>query len=108
MCACVHIYIYVYIYTHIYVYIYIYIYIYIYMCIYIHKVPLETVERLKLVGIADFFFNFPPRIHVQTIYMHICIYSNKSSYFQLITVLFYGSSPPKNHGQNFLNFKQKP
>ena len=31
-------------------------------------------------------------------------YSNKLAYLQLVTCLVYRSSPPKNHGQGYLNF----
>ena len=36
--------------------------------------------------------------------IYLLIYSNKLAYLQLITVLVYRSSPPKNHEQGYLNF----
>ena len=36
--------------------------------------------------------------------IYLLIYSNKLAYLQLITVLVYGSSPPKSHEQGYLNF----
>ena len=36
--------------------------------------------------------------------MYLLIYSIKLAYLQLITVLVYGSSPPKSHEQGYLNF----
>ena len=38
--------------------------------------------------------------------MLICLlkHSNKFGYLQQITVLVYGSSPPKSHEQGYLNF----
>ena len=40
----------------------------------------------------------------QEFLIHIFIYSNKLYFLQLITVLVYGSSPPKSHEQAYLNF----
>ena len=40
--------------------------------------------------------------------IYLLIYSNKLAYLQLITVLVYGSSPPKRHEQGYPTFKQKP
>ena len=37
-------------------------------------------------------------------FIYLLIYSNKLAYLQLITVLDYGSSPPKSHKQRYLNF----
>ena len=39
--------------------------------------------------------------------IYLLIYSNKLAYLQLITVLVYGNSSPKNHEQDYLNFQQK-
>ena len=35
--------------------------------------------------------------------IYLLIYSNKSAYLQLITVLAYGNSPPKSHEKGYLN-----
>ena len=40
--------------------------------------------------------------------IYLLIYSNKLAYLQLVTGLVYRSSPPKSHGQGYLNFYQKP
>ena len=37
-------------------------------------------------------------------FIYLLIYSNELTYLQLITVLVYGSSPPKSHEQGYLNF----
>ena len=34
--------------------------------------------------------------------IYLLIYSNELAYFQLITLLVYGSSPPKSHEQGYL------
>ena len=41
------------------------------------------------------------------ILIYLLIYSNKLAYLQLVTVLVYGSSFPKSHEQDYLNFQQK-
>ena len=41
------------------------------------------------------------------ILIYLFIYSNILAYLQLVTVLVYGSSSPKSHEQDFLNFQQK-
>ena len=41
-------------------------------------------------------------------FFYVPIDSNKLAYLRLIIVLVYGSSPPKSHEQDYLNFKQKP
>ena len=40
------------------------------------------------------------------ILIYLLIYSNKSAYLQLITVLVYRSSSPKSHEQDYLKFQQ--
>ena len=40
--------------------------------------------------------------------MYLLIYSNKLAYLQPVTGFVYRSSPPKSHGQGYLNFSQKP
>ena len=39
--------------------------------------------------------------------IYLLIYSNRLAYLELITVLAYRSSLPKNHEQGYLNFSQK-
>ena len=36
--------------------------------------------------------------------IYLLIYSNKLAYLQLVAGLVYRSSPPKSHGQGYLNF----
>ena len=36
--------------------------------------------------------------------IYLLMQSNDLAYLQLITVLVYGSSPPKSHKQGYLNF----
>ena len=41
------------------------------------------------------------RAKERDIFIYLLIYSNKLAHLQLITVLVYGCSPPKNHGQDY-------
>ena len=36
-------------------------------------------------------------------FIYLLIYSNKLAYLQLLTVLIYGSNPPKSHEEDHLN-----
>ena len=49
---------------------YIYIYLYIYNKNY-DKIPLKTVEKLKIVGKVDFLLTFFPVLIVQSIYIFV-------------------------------------
>ena len=37
-------------------------------------------------------------------FIYLLIYSNELAHLQLVTGLVYRSSPPKSHGQGYLNF----
>ena len=56
---------------------------------YIHKIPLKTVERSKLVGKTDFLLTFFPVIIVQTIYIYINIYVYLSIYLSIYLYYIY-------------------
>ena len=58
-------------------------------------IPCKRLWHARGVGIREFLID-------------LLIYSNKSVYLQLITVLVQGSSPPKSHEQDYLNLQQKP
>ena len=57
------------------------------------ELPLSLCKSLNLTPLKDHEFM-----------IYLLIYSNKLAYLQLITVLVYGSSPPKSHEQGYLNF----
>ena len=46
----------------------------------------------------------PERAGNREFLIYLSIYSNKSAFSELITVLVYGSSPPKSNEQSYLNF----
>ena len=45
----------------------------------------------------------PEGVGDREFFMYSLIYSNTLAYLQLITVLVYGNSPPKNYEKGYLN-----